>query len=124
MRVTCQIAEDGISTPSPAMVADFVDGQTLRGWADWQSFLKASINNAVGSQDRSEWESDPLWAYRIMGENSSVAQNLQIQSSFKGSGLPTDTEMLVWCIGTNVWEAVYDDSGSFMPTSVSLQEVI
>ena len=59
-----------------------------------------------------------------MGENSSVAQNMQVQASFKGGGLPADTEMLVWCIGTNVWETVYDDSGSFMPTAVSLQEVI
>ena len=35
-----------------------------------------------------------------------------------------DTELCVYCIGTNVLEATYDDDASFQPTSVSVQEVI
>ena len=65
----------------------------------------------VGSQDRSEWESDPAFAFRIMGERSSVAQNLSVKTSFLGTG-------------TNVIEAVYDDDASFQPTFVSVQEVV
>ena len=120
-----QITLGGQSLPSPAYSLNFKTGQTIVPWADWQSFLKAGINSSIGSQDRSEWESDPAFAFRIMGERSSVAQNLSVKTSFLGTGTQSDDcVMNVFCIGTNVIEAVYDDDASFQPTSVSVQEVV
>ena len=58
-----------------------------------------------------------------MGDRSSAAQNLTVAASF-GDQVSANTDMLIWCIGTNVVEATYDDDASFMPTSVSVQEVI
>ena len=111
--------------PSLAYNLNFKTGQTIVPWADWQSFLKAGINSSIGNQDRSEWESDPAFAFRIMGERSSVAQNLTVKTSFLGTGTQSDDcVMNVFCIGTNVIEAVYDDDASFQPTSVSVQEVV
>ena len=34
------------------------------------------------------------------------------------------TELLVFCIGQQVWENQFDDDSSFMPTSVSVEEVV
>ena len=124
-----QITLAGVSLPSPAYTLGFKGAgalrgeQTVRAWCDWQSFLKASIGNAVGSQNLSEWQEDPLYAFRIMGDRSSAAQNLTVAASF-GAQVSADTDMLIWCIGTNVVEATYDDDASFMPTSVSVQEVV
>ena len=33
-------------------------------------------------------------------------------------------EMLIFCLGTSVIEAQYDDDASFQPTAVSVQEVV
>jgi hypothetical protein len=99
----------------------------VRAWQDWQSFLKGSISNAVGSQNSSEWADDPAFAFRIMGDRSSVAQNLTVRADFKNvgnAGTSANCVMNVFCVGTMVWENVYDDDGSFQPTSVSVQEVI
>jgi hypothetical protein len=127
--VALSITLAGVSLPSPAYTLGFKgDGllrgeQTLRAWSDWGSFLKSSIANATGSQNLSEWQEDPLYAFRIMGDRSSVSQNLTVRAQFSGA-VSAETDMLIWCIGTNVVEATYDDDASFQPTSVSVQEVI
>jgi hypothetical protein len=119
----------GVSLPAPAYTLSFKSGtkkgeQTLRAWSDWQSFLKASISSTVGSQNLSEWQEAPLWAFRVMGDgHSSVSQNLTVRASFTGP-VAANTDMQVFCIGTNVVEMTYDDDASFQPTSVSVQEVI
>ena len=117
----------GVSLPAPAYALDFTTKRYIRAWQDWQSFLKGSISNAVGSQNSSEWADDPAFAFRIMGDRSSVAQNLTVRADFKNvgnTGTSANCVMNVFCVGTMVWENVYDDEASFQPTSVSVQEVI
>ena len=92
--------------------------------SDWQNFLKGSIGNTAGAQNLSEFEDDMLLAFRIMGNRDSVAQNLTTRLTFGGAGTSGDTELLVFCIGQQVWEATYDDDSSFMPTSVKVEEVV
>ena len=127
--VSLQVSLAGVSLPSPAYTLGFKGAgalrgeQTLRPWSDWQDFLKASIGNATGSQNLSEWQKDPLFAFRIMGDRSSAAQNLTVRAQFSAQ-VAADVDLLVWCIGTNVVESTYDDDASFQPTSVSVQEVI
>jgi hypothetical protein len=127
--VSLSITLAGVSLPSPAYTLGFKGlankkgEQTLRAWSDWGSFLKSSIANATGSQNLSEWQEDPLYAFRIMGDRSSVSQNLTVRAQFSDV-VSAETDMLIWCIGTNVVEATYDDDASFQPTSVSVQEVI
>jgi len=53
-----------------------------------------------------------------------VAQNLTTRLTFGGTGTSGNTELLVFCIGQQVWEATYDDDSSFMPTSVKVEEVV
>ena len=53
-----------------------------------------------------------------------MAQNLTVRADFKnvgGHGTSANCVMNVFCVGTMVWENVYDDDGSFQPTSVSVQ---
>eukprot|EP01049_Picozoa_sp_SAG25_P009502 SAG25_NODE_946_length_4635_cov_4.212963_3_plen_566_part_00 len=127
--VSLSITLAGVSLPSPAYTLGFKGlankkgEQTLRAWSDWGSFLKSSIANATGSQNLSEWQEDPLYAFRIMGDRSSVSQNLTVRAQFSDV-VSAETDMLIWCIGTNVVEATYDDDASFQPTSVSVQEVV
>ena len=71
----------------------------------------------------SEFQEDPIAAFRVIGNRDSVAQNLTIRYGLKADPA-ADTELCVYCIGTNVLEATYDDDASFQPTSVSVQEVI
>ena len=42
----------------------------------------------------------------------------------KDKGEAGDCEMLIFCLGTSVIEAQYDDDASFQPTAVSVQEVV
>jgi|EP01043_Picozoa_sp_COSAG02_P069546 hypothetical protein len=71
----------------------------------------------------SEYQEDPIVAFRVIGNRDSVAQNLTVRYALQGNPA-ADTELCVYCIGTNVLEATYDDDASFQPTSVSVQEVI
>ena len=98
----------------------------VRAWADWGSFLQSNFGNTNGAQSMSEFIRDPLFAFRIMGDTDSVAQNLQVRASFSAcAGKDGDErEMLVFCLGTSVIEAQYDDDASFQPTAVSVQEVV
>ena len=110
--------------PQPAYNIDAKDGVIIRPWSDWQNFLKGSIGNTAGAQNLSEFEDDMLLAFRIMGNRDSVAQNLTTRLTFGGTGTSGNTELLVFCIGQQVWEATYDDDSSFMPTSVKVEEVV
>eukprot|EP01046_Picozoa_sp_COSAG06_P009733 COSAG06_NODE_513_length_14851_cov_16.976478_14_plen_546_part_00 len=110
--------------PQPAYQIDAKDGKIIRPWSDWQGFLKSSIGNTAGAQNLSEFEDDMLLAFRIMGARDSVAQNLTTRLTFGGSGTSGNTELLVFCIGQQVWENQFDDDSSFMPTSVSVEEVV
>ena len=110
--------------PQPAYQIDAKDGVIIRPWSDWQNFLKGSIGNTAGAQNLSEFEDDMLLAFRIMGNRDSVAQNLTTRLTFGGTGTSGNTELLVFCIGQQVWEATYDDDSSFMPTSVKVEEVV
>ena len=110
--------------PQPAYQIDAKDGVIIRPWSDWQNFLKGSIGNTAGAQNLSEFEDDMLLAFRIMGSRDSVAQNLTTRLTFGGTGTSGNTELLVFCIGQQVWEATYDDDSSFMPTSVKVEEVV
>ena len=110
--------------PQPAYQIDAKDGQIIRPWSDWQGFLKSSIGNTAGAQNLSEFEDDMLLAFRIMGARDSVAQNLTTRLTFGGTGTSGNTELLVFCIGQQVWENQFDDDSSFMPTSVSVEEVV
>ena len=113
----------GQNLPAPQYSVDFDKGQFIRMWADWQSYLKGSIGNTAGAQNMSEYQQDPIAAFRVIGDRDSVSQNLTIRYGLKG--IPdADTELCVYCIGTNVIEATYDDDASFQPTSVSVQEVV
>ena len=53
-----------------------------------------------------------------------MAQNLTTRLTFGGTGTSGNTELLVFCIGQQVWENQFDDDSSFMPTSVSVEEVV
>ena len=113
----------GINLPAPQYSTSFESGNFIRMWADWQSYLKGSIGNTAGAQNMSEFQEDPIAAFRVIGSRDSVAQNLTVRYSLHND--PADnTELCVYCIGTNVLEATYDDDASFQPTSVSVQEVI
>ena len=92
--------------------------------ADWASFLQSNFGNTNGAQSISEYQSDPIFAFRIMGDTDSVAQNLQVRATMKDKGEAGDCEMLIFCLGTSVIEAQYDDDASFQPTAVSVQEVV
>jgi hypothetical protein len=113
----------GINLPAPQYSTDFRAGNFIRMWSDWQSYLKGSIGNTAGAQNMSEYQEDPIVAFRVIGNRDSVAQNLTVRYALKAVP-PADTELCVYCIGTNVLEATYDDDASFQPTSVSVQEVI
>jgi hypothetical protein len=113
----------GINLPAPQYSSDFNAGNFIRIWSDWQSYLKGSIGNTAGAQNMSEFQEDPIAAFRVIGNRDSVAQNLTIRYGLKADPV-ADTELCVYCIGTNVLEATYDDDASFQPTSVSVQEVI
>ena len=113
----------GINLPAPQYSTDFNAGNFIRIWSDWQSYLKGSIGNTAGAQNMSEFQEDPIAAFRVIGNRDSVAQNLSIRYGLKADPA-ADTELCVYCIGTNVLEATYDDDASFQPTSVSVQEVI
>ncbi len=113
----------GINLPAPQYSTDFRAGNFIRMWSDWQSYLKGSIGNTAGAQNMSEYQQDPIAAFRVIGNRDSVAQNLTVRYALKAVP-PADTELCVYCIGTNVLEATYDDDASFQPTSVSVQEVI
>ena len=117
----------GITAPQPAYEFKWADGDgPVRSWADWGSFLQSNFGNTNGAQSMSEYIRDPLFAFRIMGDTDSVAQNLQVRASFSAcAGKDGDErEMLVFCLGTSVIECQYDDDASFQPTSVSVQEVV
>ena len=49
---------------------------------------------------------------------------LTTRLTFGGTGTSGNTELLVFCIGQQVWENQFDDDSSFMPTSVSVEEVV
>jgi hypothetical protein len=110
--------------PQPAFQIDAKAGKIIRPWSEWQGFLKSSIGNTAGAQNLSEFEDDMLLAFRIMGARDSVAQNLTTRLTFGGTGTSGNTELLVFCIGQQVWENQFDDDSSFMPTSVSVEEVV
>ena len=124
-RVTsASITLAGQVLPQPAYQIDAKSGLIVRPWHDWQGFLKSSIGNTAGAQNLSEFEDDMLLAFRIMGARDSVAQNLTTRLTFGGTGTSGNTELLVFCIGQQVWENQFDDDSSFMPTSVSVEEVV
>ena len=118
------ITLSGITLPQPAYEFKWADGDFIRSWNDWGSFLQSSMGNTNGAQSLSEYQQDPLFAFRIMGDDT-VSQNLQIRCSFKGNvEAAKNREMLVFCLGSSVIEMQYDDDASFQPTAVSVQEVV
>ena len=118
------ITLSGITLPQPAYEFKWADGDFIRSWNDWGSFLQSSMGNTNGAQSLSEYQQDPLFAFRIMGDDT-VSQNLQIRCSFKGNvEAGKNREMLVFCLGSSVIEMQYDDDASFQPTAVSVQEVV
>ena len=115
----------GITLPQPAYEFKWADGDYIRAWNDWGSFLQSSVGNTNGAQSLTEYSQDPAFAFRIMGDSDSVAQNLQVRATFKGDvEAGKNREMLVFCLGSSVIEMQYDDDASFQPTSVSVQEVV
>jgi len=115
----------GITLPQPAYEFKWADGDYIRAWNDWGSFLQSSVGNTNGAQSLSEYSQDPAFAFRIMGDSDSVAQNLQVRATFKDAvEAGKNREMLVFCLGSSVIEMQYDDDASFQPTSVSVQEVV
>ena len=115
----------GISLPQPAYAFNWSDGDFLRAWNDWGSFLQTSVGNTNGAQSLTEYQQDPLFAFRIMGDSDSVAQNLLVRATFAGNvEAAKNREMCVFCLGSSVIEMQYDDDASFQPTSVSVQEVV
>ena len=55
-------------------------------WADWQSYLKGSIGNTAGAQNMSEFQEDPIAAFRVIGNRDSVAQNLTVRYALHRRG--------------------------------------
>jgi hypothetical protein len=115
----------GITLPQPAYEFKWAEGDFIRAWNDWGSFLQSSVGNTNGAQSLTEYSQDPMFAFRIMGDSDSVAQNLQVRATFKDTvEADKNREMLVFCLGSSVIEMQYDDDASFQPTSVSVQEVV
>ena len=86
----------GINLPAPQYTTDFRAGNFIRMWADWQSYLKGSIGNTAGAQNMSEFQEDPIAAFRVIGNRDSVAQNLTVRYALKA--VPAaDTELCVYC---------------------------
>ena len=82
----------GINLPAPQYSTDFLAGNFIRMLADWQSYLKGSIGNTAGAQNMSEFQEDPIAAFRVIGNSDSVAQNLTVRYSLKNNPA-TDTEL-------------------------------
>ena len=120
-----QITLAGISLPQPQYALNWAAGDYIRSWNDWGSFLQSSVGNTNGAQSLTEYQQDPLFAFRIMGDSDSVAQNLQVRATFKDNAdAGVEHEMLVFCLGSSTIEMQYDDDASFQPTSVSVMEVV
>ena len=115
----------GITLPAPAYEFKWAEGDFIRAWNDWGSFLQSSVGNTNGAQSLTEYQQDPMFAFRIMGDSDSVAQNLLVRAAFKDNvEAGKNREMLVFCLGSSVIEMQYDDDASFQPTSVSVMEVV
>ena len=115
----------GISLPQPQYALNWANDDFIRSWNDWGSFLQSSVGNTNGAQSLTEYQQDPLFAFRIMGDSDSVAQNLLVAATFKGNAdVTVEHERLVFCLGSSTIEMQYDDDASFQPTSVSVMEVV